>query len=144
VSAEEGRQCQGVPGRQSQEAAESLIQVAVKECVLHIQLVDEPLARGRDAEDDPNGGRLDNEAKGLVVIDALALGEAADHPASLVASQGAIGVELMPKDPFAGDHVGTGWTGVDWGTRRQVLVSTSALCSSAIASRHWGSARPPR
>jgi hypothetical protein len=83
----------------------------VKECVLHVQLVDGPLARGRDAEDDPNGGRLDDGAEGLVVIDALALGEAADHPTSLVASQGAIGVELMPEDPFAGDHVGTGWTG---------------------------------
>jgi len=103
--------------------------MAVKEGVLHIQLVDRPLSRGRDAEDDLNGSRLEDGAEGLVVVDAMALGEAVDDSASLVASQGAIGVELMPEDPLAGDHVGVGRMGneapgvvVD---ERLVLVSHS-------------------
>jgi len=85
--------------------------MAVKEGVLHVELVDRQLSRGHNAEDDPNGSRLDDGPEGLVVVDAVALGEAADNPASLVASQGAITVELMPEDPLAGDHVGAGRTG---------------------------------
>ena len=73
--------------------------------------MDRPLSRGHDAEDNLNGSRLDDGPEGLVVVDAVALGEAADDSASLVASQGAIRVELMPEDPLAGDHVGDGRTG---------------------------------
>ena len=56
-----------------------LVQMAVKKGVLHVQLMDRPGARSGDAEDDPDGGRFDNRAEGLVVVDALALGEASDY-----------------------------------------------------------------
>ena len=102
----------GVGTRQVDEAGglltvDRLVQVTVKKGILHVQLVDGPLTRSGDAEDDPNGGRLDDGAERLIVVDAVALGEAANDPASLVTSQGAIGVELVPEDPLACHHVGT-------------------------------------
>jgi hypothetical protein len=63
-----------------------LVQVIVKKGILHVQLVDRPLTRGGDAEDDLNGGRLDDGAECLVVVDAVAWGEASNDPASLVTS----------------------------------------------------------
>jgi len=47
--------------------------------------MDPPHARDGDAEDSLNRGRLDDEAEGLVVADAMLLREAANHLARLVA-----------------------------------------------------------
>jgi hypothetical protein len=57
-----------------------------------------------------DGGRLDYRAEGLIVVDAGPLGEAVKNPASLVPFQGAVGVELVLEDPFAGDDVGANRT----------------------------------
>jgi hypothetical protein len=52
-----------------------LLEVAVKKGVLHVQLVN-GLGAGRgDAEYIPNGGQFDNQAEGLIVVNAFALGE---------------------------------------------------------------------
>ena len=91
-------------------AVDSLLEMTVKESILHVQLVDRPGARCGDAEDGPNGGRFDHRAEGIVVVDALALREAADHPASLVAGKRSIGVELVSEEPFSRHDVGTGGT----------------------------------
>jgi len=80
--------------------------VAVKKGVLHVQLVNRPGTGCGDAEYRSYGGRFDNRAESLVVVDALALGEASDNPASLVASEGPIGMELVPEDPLHGHDVG--------------------------------------
>jgi hypothetical protein len=104
--------------------------MGVKEGVLHIQLVDRPLSRGRDAEDNLNGSRLDDGAEGLIVVDAVALGEATDDPASLSVSQCAIRVELMPEVHLPVTMLAPGGRG----TRRQVFLSMSALYLSAIAT----------
>jgi hypothetical protein len=53
-----------------------------------------------------NGGRLDNWAESLIVVDVGPLGETVKNPTSLVSSQGAVGVELVLEDLFAGDDVG--------------------------------------
>ena len=58
--------------------------MAVKKHVLHVQLVDRLGARSGDAEDDPYRRWFDKRTEGLVVVDAVALGEASDHPAHLV------------------------------------------------------------
>jgi hypothetical protein len=50
-------------------------------------------------------GRLDHRAKGLIVVDAGSLGEAMNDPGSLVPLQRAVEVELMLKNPFAGDDI---------------------------------------
>jgi hypothetical protein len=63
--------------------------------------------RDRNAEDDANHGLLDHRTEGLIVVDAVLLGEATNHPARLVAGKRAIGVELMAEDPFARHDVGT-------------------------------------
>ena len=88
-------------------AVDRLVQMAVKKGVLHVQLMDRPGARSGDAEDDPDGGRFDNRAERLVVVDAVLLGEAADDLACLVASESAIGVVLLLEDPLARYDVGT-------------------------------------
>jgi len=87
---------------------DGLLEVAVKKCVLHVQLVNRPGAGRSDAEYRPYGGRFNNRAEGLVIVDALALGEASDNPASLVASEGPIGMELVPEDPLPRHDVGAG------------------------------------
>jgi hypothetical protein len=88
-------------------AVDGLLEVAVKKGVLHVQLVNGPGAGRGDAEYGPNGGRFDNRAEGLVVVDALALGEAANNPASLVAGKGPIGMKLVPEDPLPRHDVGS-------------------------------------
>jgi hypothetical protein len=82
----------------------------VEERVLDVQLVDRPRTRDGDAEDNSNRCRFDSQAKGLVIVDAMLLGEAADDPVCLVAGEGAIGVVLMFENPLAGDDFGTGRT----------------------------------
>jgi len=86
---------------------DGLLQVAVKKRILHVKLMNGPAAGGGDAEDDTNGGRFDNRTKRLVVVDAMALSETADHPAGLVTGEAAVGVEFMLINPLAHHNVGT-------------------------------------
>ena len=65
-------------------AVDSLSEMAMEKCVLHVQLVDRPDARSGDAEGGPYRHWFDNRTEGLVVVDAVALGEASDHLARLV------------------------------------------------------------
>ena len=65
-------------------AVDSLSEMAMEKCVLHVQLVDRPGARSGDAEDGPYCRWFDNRTEGFVVVDAVALGEASDQPARLV------------------------------------------------------------
>jgi len=79
----------------------------VKKRILHVKLMNGPAAGGGNAEDDTNGGRFDNWTKRLVVVNAVALSEAADHPAGLVTGEGAVGVEFMLINSLARHNVGT-------------------------------------
>jgi hypothetical protein len=88
-------------------AVDGLIEVAVKKGVLHVQMVNGPSAGRGDAKYRPNGGRFDNRAEGLVVVNAFALGEAANNPASLVASEGPIGMKLVLEDPLPRHNIGS-------------------------------------
>jgi hypothetical protein len=90
-------------------AVDNLIESATEESILDIKLMDGPGAGDGDVEDKPNGGGLNDGAESLIVVDAGKLGEAVENPARLAPSQGAIIVELVTKDPLAGDHVGAGW-----------------------------------
>jgi hypothetical protein len=89
-------------------AVDNLVESAIEEGILDVKLTDGPGAGDGDVEDKPNGGGLDDGAKSLVVVVAGTLGETAENPARLAPSQGAVGVELVMKDPLAGDHVGAG------------------------------------
>lgn len=87
---------------------DGLVKCAMKKGALDVELMDGPCVRGRDAEDDPYGGRLDHRAEGLVVVDAMLLGEAANDPTSFVTSKGTIGVVFVLEHPLARDHIGAG------------------------------------
>jgi len=52
---------------------DSLLQVTMKKCVLHVELMDRPGVRGGDAEDDTYRRQFDNRTEGLVVVDAMLL-----------------------------------------------------------------------
>jgi hypothetical protein len=90
-------------------AGDGLIQVTVKKAVLYIELMNRLVARYSDAENNPDRGRFDNRAEGLVVVDAVLLREATNHPASLMTGKGAVGVALMLKDPLAHHNIGSRW-----------------------------------
>ena len=83
-----------------------LSQVAVKKGV-HVQLMNRPGGRSGDAEDDTDGGRFDNRAECLVVVDAVLLRKTTDYPPGFMTSKRAISTILVLKDPLACDDIGT-------------------------------------
>ena len=54
-------------------AVDCLVQMAVKEGVLHVQLMYRPGARGGDAEENPDGSWFDNRVERLVVVNVVLL-----------------------------------------------------------------------
>jgi hypothetical protein len=87
-------------------AVDGFVQMAVKEGVLHVQLMYRPGARGGDGEDDSDGGRFDNRAERLIVVDTVPLREAMNNPSGFMTSQRAVSIILVLEDPLAGDDVG--------------------------------------
>uniref|UniRef100_A0A0A9A781 Uncharacterized protein n=1 Tax=Arundo donax TaxID=35708 RepID=A0A0A9A781_ARUDO len=83
-----------------------LLKMTVKKGVLHVQLSNRPGTGSGDAQNSSNSRWFDHRAEGLVIVDAVLLGEAADHPARLMASKSTIGVVLMLEDPLSGNDVG--------------------------------------
>lgn len=82
----------------------------MQEGVLDVQLMYWPAPRDRERENGSYCGGLDNRTEHLVEVDAGSLGEAAKNPACLVAVEGAVGLELVLEQPFAGDDVGLVWS----------------------------------
>jgi hypothetical protein len=85
---------------------DDLAELAVEEGILDVELPSLPFKGERDGEDDTDRGRFDNRTERLVEVNALLLRETAKHPACFVAVEGAIGLQLVAKDPLAGDDVG--------------------------------------
>jgi len=54
-------------------AVDCLLQMTMKEGILHVELMDRPRARYGEAEDDPNRGRFDNRTESLVVVESMLL-----------------------------------------------------------------------
>jgi hypothetical protein len=69
----------------------------VEEGILDVELMDRPVPGEGKGEDSANSGELDDEAEGLVVVHARALGEAPKDPTGLVAVEGAIRGKLVAK-----------------------------------------------
>jgi hypothetical protein len=84
----------------------SLAKGAAEEGVLHIELLNRPIARDNNSEHCSNSGRFHNRAESLVVVDHEALSETPEDLASLVAIKGPIDTKLVREDPLAGDDVG--------------------------------------
>jgi hypothetical protein len=83
--------------------------VSMKKRIGDIHLVNWPATRDRKLQHGANRARFNNRSKGLGEVDAGTLTETADHPTSLVALKGTIGVSLVPKDPLATDDIGARW-----------------------------------
>jgi hypothetical protein len=88
---------------------DDLGELAVEEGVLYIEMASLPFKGEHDGEDDTDRGRFDNRTKCLIEVNALLLGETPKHPTCFVAVEGAIGLQLMAKDPLARDDVGIPW-----------------------------------
>jgi hypothetical protein len=85
---------------------DDLGELAVEEGVLDIELASLPFKGERDGEDDADRGRFDNRTEHLIEVNALLLRETVKDPTCFVAVEGGIGLQLVAKDPLAGDDVG--------------------------------------
>jgi hypothetical protein len=88
-----------------------LSKVTMKKGIRDIHLMNWPATRDCELQNGANRARFNNRREGLGEVDASTLTETTDHPASLVARKGAIGVSLVPKDPLATDDIGARWPG---------------------------------
>jgi hypothetical protein len=101
---------------------DDLGELAVEEGVLDVELASLPFKGERDGEDDTDRGRFDNQTEHLVEVNALLLRETAKHPTFFVAVEGTIGLQLVVKDPLAGDVLAF----QGGGTRSQVSLPRRA------------------
>ena len=89
---------------------DGLLKVAVKKGVLHVQLVNRPGTGCGNAEYRSYGGRFDNRAKRLVVIDVVLLRKTTNVPPGFMTGEGAISMILVLEDPLAGDNISPRWS----------------------------------
>jgi hypothetical protein len=85
---------------------DSLSEGAMEEGILHIELLNRSIMGDNNGEHRAHGGQFHNRAESLVVVDSGALSETPKDPASLVAIEGPVSVELVCEDPFANDDIG--------------------------------------
>jgi hypothetical protein len=86
-------------------AVDGLGECAVEESVLDVELVHGPTPRDSQSQHSPDGGRLDDEAEGLIVVHPRTLSEAVEDPTSLVPIKRAIRLELVLEDTLASDDI---------------------------------------
>jgi hypothetical protein len=86
-------------------AVYGLRECAVEEVILDVELVHGPTPGHSQSQHSPYGGRLDDMAKGLVVVHPGALSESAEDPTSLVPFKRAIRLELVLEDQLVGDDI---------------------------------------
>lgn len=79
----------------------------MKKCILHVELVYHPRSGCGNAENNSDGHQFQDWAECLVVVDAVQLREAMNHPSCLVASKRANRVEFMFENPLASYHIST-------------------------------------
>jgi hypothetical protein len=87
-------------------AVDNLSEGGMEEGILHIELLNRPVMGDSSSEHRAHGGRFHNRAESLIIVDSGALSETSKDPASLVAIEGPISVELVREDSFASDDVG--------------------------------------
>jgi hypothetical protein len=78
----------------------------VEEGVLHIKLLNWPVAGDSSSKHRADGGRFHNRAESLVVVDPMALSETLEDLAGFVAIKRPISMKLVRENPLAGDDVG--------------------------------------
>jgi hypothetical protein len=79
----------------------------MEEGILDVKLVYRPTPRDSQGQHSSDGGRLDDEVKGLIVVHLGELCEPLEDPASLVPVKRVIRLELVLEDPLVSDDIGT-------------------------------------
>ena len=72
-------------------------------------MVSQLVVRGHQRQYSTDGGPLGHRGERLPKVDARSLIEPMNDPSSFVALEGAIRIQLVPKNPFFGDDPGAGW-----------------------------------
>jgi hypothetical protein len=109
----------------------------VQEYILHIKLMNWPRVRNSQGEHDLDCGWLDHRAKGLTIVDAGSLGEAAKDPQALYRSKEPSELNLCLKIHLPV----TTLEPTGRGTRSRVLLVIKATNSSSMVWRKFGSMR---
>lgn len=81
---------------------------AMKEGIVDVKLMHRPITRCSQGKHGVDRGGFDDGAKRFAVVDAGALGEAADNPSCLVPIKGAVLLVLVAENPLPTDDMGTG------------------------------------
>jgi hypothetical protein len=97
---------QGVNEVSGLRGVDNLGESVVEEDVLDIELVHGPTPEDNQSQHNPDSGRLDDGAKGLVVVHPVALSEPPEDSTSLVTVKRVIHHELVIEDSLAGDDIG--------------------------------------
>jgi hypothetical protein len=85
-----------------------LREMAVEKGNFVIELMNMPILRQGEREDDTNGGGFDNRVESLVKIDARLLSESTHNPVSSMTGKRSIGVIFVAEDPFVAYYVRPG------------------------------------
>ena len=83
---------------------------AVEEGVVDVKLMNRPLVGECNGVDGAHGGQFHDRTERLLKINTGSLREAAEDPTRLVSIQGAIGLQLVSKNPFTCNHISTSGT----------------------------------
>jgi hypothetical protein len=68
-----------------------------------------PISGVSQGERSSDSGWLDNWAKGFVIVNAGALGEAAKDPTGFVSVEGPIGMKFVSEYPLPSNNIGLKW-----------------------------------
>lgn len=88
-------------------AVDVLGEVTMQEGIVHVHLMNWPLACRCDRQNGVNCGCLDHRRERLLKINSRPLREPADHPPCFVAFQAPAGFEFVMEEPLPSDDVGS-------------------------------------
>jgi hypothetical protein len=74
--------------------------MTTKKSILHIQLMNQPLARSCNTQNCPDVTRFDDPTESLIIVNAMLLRESPNNPTSLVTSKRTIRVKFMLVNPL--------------------------------------------
>jgi hypothetical protein len=127
-------------------AVDSLRECAMEEGVLDVDLGHGPTPGDSQSQHSPDGGRLDDGVKGLIVVHPGALSEPLKDPMSLVPVKRAIRLKLVLEDLLAGDDIGPRrpMNQVPRAVRQQSLVLLHSVTLVGVCKRATNRARDRR
>ena len=68
-----------------------------------------PRRRNSNTKNDANSDRFNDRRQSFIIVYTMLLRETSTNPACFITRESAVGVELMPENPFARNNIGVGW-----------------------------------